>query len=132
LEGKSNSLNVRFENIYLAAQRFMESPIFGIGPAKSSFDTTIDSEYALIIQRYGLIGIFIFSAYIIYLVKLSLRNLSSHWGVCLFVFVLMSILVMITNNIFSGYQLMSLIILLNIACILNERMSNRSTQEVIF
>lgn len=132
LEGKNNSLNVRFENIYFAVQRFMESPIFGIGPAKSSFDTTIDSEYALIIQRYGLIGIFIFSAYIIYLLRLALRNLSSHWGVCLFVFVLMSMLVMITNNIFSGYQLMSLIILLNIACILNERMSNRSIQEAAF
>jgi len=130
LEGKNNSLNVRFENIYLAAQRFLESPIVGMGPAKSSFDTTIDSEYALIIQRYGLVGIFIFSAYIIYLLRLSLRNLSSHWGVCLFIFVLMSILVMVTNNIFSGYQLMSLIVFLNIVCVLNERISNRLSQEV--
>jgi len=127
LEGKNSSLNVRFENIYLAVQRFKESPIFGIGPAKSAFTTVIDSEYALIIQRYGLIGISIFSAYIVYLLKLALRNLSSHWGICLFVFVLMSMLVMITNNIFSGYQLMSVIVLLNIACVLNERVSNRST-----
>lgn len=132
LEGKNNSLNVRFENIYLAVQRFMESPVFGVGPAKSSFDTIIDSEYALIIQRYGLVGILIFSAYIIYLVRLALRNLNSHWGVCLFVFLLMSILVMITNNIFSGYQLMSLIVILNITCILNERMPSRSAQEVAF
>ncbi|WP_153637139.1 O-antigen ligase family protein [Marinobacter salsuginis] len=122
LDGQNNSLNVRFENLYLAIQRFYESPIFGMGPAKSEFDTTIDSEYALIIQRYGLIGIIVFFFYVLYLFRLSLRNIKSHWGVCLFIFNFMSILVMMTNNVFSGYQLMSLVIFLNMACVINEKM----------
>jgi hypothetical protein len=132
MAGENNSLNVRLENIYMAWQSFLGSPFFGIGPAKSSGDTVIDSEYALIIQRYGLLGIFIFSAYIFYLLRLSLRNLRSHWGRALFIFVLMSTLVMITNNIFSGYQLMSLVIFLNIACILNEKTQFYSKKEVTF
>ncbi|RBP20321.1 O-antigen ligase-like membrane protein [Marinobacter pelagius] len=132
LEGRNNSLNVRFENIYFAVQKFLEYPLLGVGPAKSSFDTTIDSEYALIIQRYGLVGIFVFAAYLVYLLRLALRNLGSPWGVSLFIFVLMSVLVMITNNIFSGYQLMSIIILLNIACVINERKMNRSSKELEF
>lgn len=132
LEGRNNSLNVRFENIYFAVQQFFQNPILGVGPAKSSFDTTMDSEYALIIQRYGLVGIFLFAAYLVYLLKLASRNLSSHWGVSLFIFVLMSVLVMITNNIFSGYQLMSIIVFLNIACVIHERKMNRSSKEAEF
>ncbi len=121
LEGENNSLNVRFENLALAVQRFYSSPFFGVGPAKSSLGTIIDSEYALIIQRYGLVGVLIFIFYIIYLFRLSIRNIDSAWGVSLFVFVLMSVLVMVTNNIFSGYQLMSIVVYLNIACVLNEK-----------
>lgn len=125
LEGKNNSLNVRFENIFNAFTWFLESPFFGIGPAKSSTVTTIDSEYALILQRYGLIGVFLFSSYIIYLLRLAHRNLDSHWGVALFSFTMMTTLVMITNNIFSGYQLMSVVVILNIACVLNQREKGR-------
>ncbi|MBF7052528.1 O-antigen ligase family protein [Halomonas sp. KAO] len=132
LEGNNNSLNIRFENTFLAIERFMKSPIFGVGPAKSALDTTIDSEYALIIQRYGLIGGLIFSTYIVYLLRLSVRNLRSHWGISLFIFTLMSSLVMITNNIFSGYQLMSLVVLLNIACVLSERKQESLKQENVF
>lgn len=131
LEGKNNSLNVRFENIEMASQRFLEYPLLGIGPAKSSFDTTIDSEYALILQRYGLTGVLLFLSYILYLIFLSYRNLGSHWGISLFSFMLMSILVMITNNIFSGYQLMSFVVILNITCIIHERSQKRVNQEVI-
>lgn len=121
LRGENNSLNVRFENIGLAFDRFLESPVFGMGPAKTSFSTTIDSEYALILQRYGLLGVFVFLFYIFYLARLSYRNLESHWGIALFSFALLSVVVMAANNIFSGYQLMSLVVILNIACVLNER-----------
>ncbi|XUO83175.1 O-antigen ligase family protein [Halomonas sp. KM007] len=121
LEGRNNSLNVRIENILTAYERFLTSPVFGVGPAKSNFATIIDSEYSLIIQRYGIIGVVLFFSYLFYLIKLALKNMNTHWGVSLFSFSLMSILVMATNNIFSGYQLMSIIVILNIACVIADR-----------
>lgn len=128
LEGRNNSLNVRFENIFMAYERFLASPIIGMGPAKSALDTIVDSEYALILQRYGLVGVSIFFAYISYLLSLAYKNLDSHWGVSLFVFVVMSGMVMFTNNIFSGYQLMSIVVILNVACVLNQRAKMYRTQ----
>lgn len=132
LEGTNNSLNVRFENLYFALQRFIESPFFGVGPAKSTFETTIDSEYALIIQRYGALGVFIFLCYIIYLFRLSFRNVNCHWGISLMIFTLMSTVVMITNNIFSGYQLMAVVVFLNCACLINDRISSRPIARNVF
>ena len=121
LEGDNNSLNVRFDNLSIALERFNRSPIFGYGPAKSEFSTIVDSEYALILQRYGSIGILVFSSYFIYLFRLSRSCISSIWSSCLTAFLVVSIVVMATNNIFSGYQLMSIVILLNIACIFSAK-----------
>lgn len=132
LEGNNNSLNVRLESIDVAIARFLEYPVLGMGPAKAVFETTIDSEYALIIQRYGILGILVFGFYLLYLFRLALRNSKSHWGVALLVFALMSLLVMVTNNIFSGYQLMSFVVILNMACVLNERYDSSSKKESIF
>ncbi|MBK8453864.1 MAG: O-antigen ligase family protein [Thiofilum sp.] len=120
-EGENESLNIRLDNFSLAIERFYESPLFGMGPAKSEFSTVIDSEYALIIQRYGILGIFLFGFYIIYLLRLAMRNISSQWGITLFIFIIFSCVTMTTNNIFSGYQLMSIIVLLNITCVLHEK-----------
>ena len=121
LEGKNSSLNIRIENIAMAIDRFQTSPLTGVGPAKSEFTTVIDSEYALIIQRYGFSGVLIFGVYIVYLLKLARRNLDNEWGVTLFLFMVASCVIMATNNIFSGYQLMSVVVLLHIACVLEKR-----------
>lgn len=121
LKGENNSLNTRFENTSLAFEHFHKSPLFGIGPSKSEYSTIIDSEYALIIQRYGLVGISIFLLYFLYLFKLSKDCLHSHWGASLLIFMIISIIVMSTNNVFSGYQVMAIIIYLNIACIFTRK-----------
>jgi len=112
MDGGNNSLNVRFENISLAYERFLVSPIFGWGPAKGVFSTVIDSEYALIMQRYGLMGFCIFSGLYFVLFKYAVKNLFLVPGATLFIVTLMSLVTMGTNNVFSGYQLMSIPILL--------------------
>ncbi|MBY6033630.1 O-antigen ligase family protein [Marinobacter daepoensis] len=125
LAGRNNSVNVRFDNLSNAILRFKESPVIGVGPAKSSFSTVIDSEYALIVQRYGLLGVFLFFGYVFYLFRLSCSGVSGVWGSCLLMFTMMAFLVMLTNNIFSGYQLMSFVVFLHIACVLNQRFKGR-------
>lgn len=130
LEGRNNSLNVRVENVLDAYHRFLESPLLGVGPAKSSFSTIIDSEYALIIQRYGLVGFLLFFGYLMYLLKLAYSEVFNAWGVCLLIFTLMALLVMLTNNIFSGYQLMSIVVILSMACILSQRARKPRTQDI--
>ena len=129
LEGRNNSLNVRLDNMVDAYYRFLQSPVVGLGPAKSSFSTIIDSEYALIIQRYGLLGVFLFFCYFVYLLKLAYSLVCNAWGGSLLIFTLISFMVMMTNNIFSGYQLMSLVVLLNVACILSLRVREAEAKE---
>lgn len=116
LEGTNTSLLVRFINLDLAFDRFLTSPIFGVGPAKSEFETSIDSEYALIVQRYGLIGILLFSVYLIYLLRIAVVIKNNLFANTLFMFIIFSIIMMATNNIFSGYQVMSFIIILHLIC----------------
>ncbi len=119
LSGESTSLNVRLENIELAYGRFKESLLFGWGPAKAIHETIIDSEYALIIERYGLVGIFLFASFIFYLLRNALASIKknasfSFSGQILFLYLISTITLMATNNLFSGYQLMSILILLSI------------------
>lgn len=121
LEGKNNSLNIRLEKFETATGHFLDHPVTGIGPAKSSQSTIIDSEYALIIQRYGLFGIIATLAYIFYLFRLSITCIDSHWGATLFTFTLFIVITMLTNNVFAGYQLMSLIIISHISCIVYKK-----------
>jgi O-antigen ligase len=124
LDGDNLSLLTRFENLETALTKFSYSPFFGIGPSKSILQHPIDSEYALILQRYGLVGLLIFFLYIFYLIKLSSRLINSNYGIMLFLFVQLSFIVMLTNNIFSGYQLMSIVVFLNIVCLSHSRFTN--------
>jgi len=112
ISGENNSVNVRLENLLLAYDRFLQSPIIGWGPAKSEFSTGIDSEYALILQRYGLVGILVFGGTVIYMLRTSLKNIHTIPGSVFFLVVIMTVIVMSTNNVFSGYQLMSILIML--------------------
>lgn len=130
LEGKNNSLNVRFEKLQTALQHFSNHPIAGIGPAKESQSTIIDSEYALIIQRYGIIGIIITASYILYLIKKSLNNISTPWGATLFTFTIFIVITMITNNVFAGYQLMSLVVIAHIGCVVDLKLERIRLKEI--
>jgi hypothetical protein len=126
MSGENNSINDRIGFVNLAFKRFGESIIFGWGPAKSIHETTIDSEYALILQRYGLFGIVIFASFMIYLLKASFEAIKkntphSFMGKILSLYLFYSVVLMITNNLFSGYQLMSIPILLLILCLKNQK-----------
>lgn len=123
LEGTNSSLNVRFENVILAYERFLETMVLGWGPAKSIHDTVIDSEYALILQRYGLVGMFLFLGYLTLLVNLSTnlykKQISSKINIPLVAFLISSIgfVVMATNTFFAGYQVVAIITLISVGLI---------------
>lgn len=114
LQGESNSLNVRLENLASAYELFRSNPILGVGPSKESLTSTVDSEYALIMQRYGLIGILVFLYLIVFLFRTALDNLKFINANILLLFMMMVPFIMFTNNVFSGYQLMSIPIALYI------------------
>ncbi len=111
ISGNNNSANVRLENFQVGFEIFYNNIFFGIGPLKESLSTIIDSEYVLIFQRYGLFGVLVFFTLIFNMLYDSMRNFNSFWGVHLFLVTLLSIFFMITNNVFSGYQIMSIIVL---------------------
>lgn len=109
-EGTNNSLNVRFENMFLAYERFLNSMVLGWGPAKSIHSTIIDSEYILIVQRYGAIGVLLIMSYLFMALHYSYRLIQADtqqrdfFSRLLFLSSLTGMVLMITNNFFSGYQ----------------------------
>jgi hypothetical protein len=112
MTGDNTSLNIRIENLAFAYSSLLQSPLFGIGPSKSMNSTIIDSEYALIMQYYGILGIAVFTLLVGYLFYFARKNRVINDSGILLIFMLMTPFVMVTNNIFSGYQLMSIPILL--------------------
>ncbi len=112
-QGNNNSVNVRIENLYQAMDWFEDSIIFGYGPAKAIHPTVIDSEYALILGRYGIVGVFVFGFYIFTSIRKSvnlliLHNCKKPTAVsALSVYATFGLVLMLTNNLFSGYQLMA-------------------------
>lgn len=118
--GENTSINVRLENIEFAQKLFMVSPIFGWGPAKSIHPTVIDSEYALIVARYGLVGVVLFGFYSINIIIKANKIIRSNVllkptiPIAAVIFMFFGVTVMSSNNIYSGYQLFSLLIVLSI------------------
>ena len=114
LEGTNTSLNVRFENVLLAYERFLDSIVLGWGPAKSIHETVIDSEYALIIQRYGLLGMSLFLGYLFLIMHFSYKLYRKQYinkiNIPLVGFLTSSVgfVVMLTNNFFAGYQVVAI------------------------
>jgi O-antigen ligase len=101
----------------LAYKRFLESPYFGWGPAKSIHSTIIDSEFVLILQRYGTIGILVFLLYIATVITFSVKLIKKYGQrhiepKMLFLFMTTGLFVMTTNVIFAGYQTTAILILL--------------------
>ena len=135
--GNNPSLNVRFENINLAVERWSDSWIFGQGPAKAVFSTTVDSEYGLILQRYGGFGFLLFGLFLLCTFKYSFRLLDIGFtrkfnapliGIC---FSWIGMVVMLTNNYFSGYQTGAIPILIAIVLILLNRRSAETYPRVV-
>jgi hypothetical protein len=115
--GENGSLNNRIDNISKAIHLFEQSPVFGWGVAKAVYSTIIDCEYALILQRYGIIGVAVFGGYLIYHLRISLRAVKVVNNQMIFprvsvAYVLFGVVIMATNDLFSGYQLMAILVLL--------------------
>lgn len=123
LEGNNNSLNVRLENIAFAYEALKANPLLGIGPSKENLSSIVDSEYALIMQRYGLLGIVAFLILVGLLFKTAIKNKQIIEAKMLLLFMMMVPFIMLTNNVFSGYQLMSIPVLLYMV-IKNKRIFN--------
>lgn len=113
-EGDNSSVNARLDTLDMAINVFHSSPIFGVGPSKEEYSTNFDSEYILILMRYGIVGSLIFFVFIFYLLVKGFRNRNNVAGLTLFLYTLATLVVMLTNNAYSGYQLMSITILLYI------------------
>ncbi|USA46485.1 O-antigen ligase family protein [Acinetobacter sp. C26M] len=111
-EGNNDSVNVRLDTFQIAKQAFLKSPWFGTGPSKDEFGSILDSEYVLIFMRYGLLGCLVFTIFIISLLWSGFRNINRDPGLILFLYTILTLVVMLTNNAYSGYQLMSITILL--------------------
>jgi O-antigen ligase len=120
-EGKNTSMLLRYQQWAEAFNLFLKSPIIGWGPAKAIHSTIVDSEHLLLLRRYGVLGylaVFNFIFGFIWVLFRKRRKFSSlnlfHKRIaltslfsCLMIFILM-----ITNNFFSGYQLMPLFIVM--------------------
>lgn len=130
--GDNDSFNVRLDNMLLAYERFLDSPIFGWGPAGLLHSSVVDSEYAALLQRYGMVGILVFTTYVVYYIKKarkSARQLSVNGdGVLIsrmaFSYIVFALVLMITNTLFSGHQLMPLVVLLSAGEVLCRKASD--------
>lgn len=112
--GENNSWLARLDKFDEAKSLFLQSPIFGWGPAKAIHTTIVDGEYFLLIRRYGITGLICVVFFLIrsswYTFSTTITHHNKHWSNSVIhnTFTLYSIailVVMITNNFFSGYQL---------------------------
>ena len=120
-DGTNSSMLLRYKQWSEAYNLFLQSPVLGWGAAKSIHTTIVDSDHLLLLRRYGVLGYlavmnFIFgfiwvlfrkrrkfSSMNLFHKRIALTSLFS----CLMIFLLM-----ITNNFFSGYQLMPLFVVM--------------------
>jgi len=114
--GTNNSVLIRIENAKEVITLFKQSMFFGWGPAKEIHSTVVDSEYFLLLRRYGLIGLLSIFMFMMYnLIKIfrnrtRLRSCDADGSYSLAVLVLgytpSLFVVMLTNNFISSYQLL--------------------------
>jgi hypothetical protein len=108
---KENSLRMRLDSAWLDAEDlFLQSPVFGQGPAKDILSGVVtDSEYLIILKQFGVVGLIPYLCF--FLVPLAmiwkgLKNVAragpqleqhwraTYWGLCLGFLVSVTCLVM--------------------------------------
>jgi hypothetical protein len=114
--GKSKSMIVRYEVWQMGWLLFLDSVYFGWGPAKSLHQTIGDGEHFFLLRRYGIVGyfsilIFLFGPVVFWLIKRKkyFKFFHSDAKILVLVYINMSfcgMIFMITNNVYSGYQLL--------------------------
>jgi len=106
---EDTSWQMRMFAWYLNLTIFSESILFGWGPAKMIHTTIVDSEYILVLRRYGIIG---FTIYLfIYLIPLyraflfqSIEGVTGAMGQIILVSVVVFLVANITNPLFHEIQ----------------------------
>ena len=120
-DGTNSSMLLRYQQWSDAIALFNQSPIIGWGPAKDLHTSIVDNEYFLLMRRYGIIGCllvmnFLFNYIFVFLkqkrkIDIMCNQIKSiHYTTLLSLF--MIAIIMITNNFFSGYQLMPLFVVM--------------------
>jgi len=135
LSGENTSWIERIRRQKEAIQFFFQSPLFGWGPAKVIHPTIVDGEYALLLSRYGIFGIFLILLFILmdkfkYFYALTRNKYleSQPWLKLSIYLAIMAMILMITNNLFSSYQLFlyfALIQIISIRTYKSERMKEK-------
>lgn len=114
-EGDNASVNVRLGHIDYAITNFLHSPIFGWGSFLEISGPVrfLDSEILYILQRYGLFGAFIIIYIIFNILKTGFKYKNSG-QLGIFMILMMSSLMfnMLTNVVFLGKQVSSIIVFL--------------------
>jgi O-antigen ligase len=119
--GDNTSMMIRYLLWKEAFDLFLQSPILGWGPAKSIHTTIVDGEHFMLLRRYGLLGygtiMSLFLGYAVVFIKKikTIFEIGGNIQVLGFTSALLCIMIvviMITNNFFSGYQLMPLFIIM--------------------
>ena len=110
-EGDNESFNRRIEKTTEAYFLFKESVLFGWGFAKSIHEVVVDSEYFLLLRRFGIIGTSTVLLYILY--PLFLFNKSKDVFITSLKYICVAFVgIMTTNNIFHSYQIGMVIVIL--------------------
>lgn len=110
LNGKNTSLLKRFVIWEEAYELFKQSMLLGWGPAKAIHTTIVDGEYFLFLRRFGIVGMFLLIVLILYPLKFTKKvkkkkdnDLNILYNTLVFLIPL-ALIIMLTNNFFSGYQ----------------------------
>lgn len=108
---EDTSWQMRMLAWYLNLTIFSESMLFGWGPAKMIHTTIVDSEYILILRRYGIVGFTIYM--FIYLIPLyraylfqAKDGIAGAMGQIIMVSVIVFLVANITNPLFHEIQFM--------------------------
>jgi O-antigen ligase len=121
--GENGSVNVRLQKAFFVFDNFMKSPIIGQGANLEQYGRVknIDSEYLLLLQRHGLIGlIFVVGTILLLMLKATKRlrfSLSAHMllllgGVALFV--------MLTNVFVFNIDTYGLFVIMIYLCVISK------------
>lgn len=106
---KTSSMQDRYAVWKMLGEMILDKPVFGHGPNKSYFYANkiyAESEYVLITWRYGVIGVLLYSIFLIYLLVKGFFLRQQRIGMILIQISSLFIIASLTNNPFSSRELM--------------------------
>jgi hypothetical protein len=113
ISGSNTSFLTRLDKIIDSYYLFMQSPVFGWGPAKAIHLTVVDAEWFLLLRRYGVVGVLSFLIFMGYNIVRFYKNRlvlyrkdikAYSLAILLISYSISVFFIMLTNNFVSGYQ----------------------------